>query len=68
MSLLQKIFDQHPDIQPADIVRVLSFLGYSAEEMQDEHPSYIEIKGITYYPPWELGKLVPPKEVVVSEE
>lgn len=68
MNLLQQIFNAHPDIQPADIVRVLSFLGYSAEDMQGNSAPITEIQGVDYLLPLEVGKLIPAIAVFVPEE
>jgi len=56
MHLIQIIKEEFPDIHEADIVRVLSFLNYTADDMFNDPPPYNEIKGITYYLPWEVER------------
>lgn len=43
--LLTQITDTFPDIQPADIHRIMDFLGYSQEDIFNPDPQYRLING-----------------------
>jgi len=44
-ALLKQIKETFPDIQEADIHRIMDFLGYSTDDIMEPNPSYRLIKG-----------------------
>ena len=44
-SIISQICATFPDIQQADAIRILDFLGFSYEDMTQENPSYRLING-----------------------
>ena len=46
---IEQIMSLFPDIEPADIQRIMSFLGYTTPDIYDPNPPFKEIAGITYF-------------------
>jgi len=47
--LIEQIITAFPDIEPADIQRVMSWLGYTTQDIYEPNPSYREVNGITFF-------------------